>query len=70
MTLAAMLCMAFTCRANLSDCTNLSILNLFIRKQLKEIPLHAPGLECKVETDGCKRKEGLGAGPPSKRAEL
>jgi len=39
-----MLSMAFTCRANLSDCTNESILNPFIRERLMEMSLHAAGL--------------------------
>ena len=58
MTLAAVLAMAFTCRANPSDCTNAPILNPFIRERLMEISLHAAGLECKADTDGCKRKGG------------
>jgi hypothetical protein len=58
MTLAAMLSMPFTCRANLSDCTNQSILNPFIREWLTEISPHAAGLECKTDTDACKREGG------------
>src|SRR2546428_1602182 len=50
-----MLFMAFTCRANPSDCITPAILNPFIREHLIEKSLHSAAVVCKPDSDRYKR---------------